>query len=89
MSQDNFTTTQKKIVREINEHLEETTWTQYDVKNGKTIHVFDDWFEHIKPVVLEYKIAGWIVSHNVELTSLTPGHPRFFLIFKHPVFSFK
>tara|TARA_B100001123_G_C14676685_1_gene775688 strand:+ start:43 stop:315 length:273 start_codon:yes stop_codon:yes gene_type:complete len=84
---DIFSNKQKSIVREINEYLEESTWSDYEVKHGKTIYVFDDWYDHIKPIIKEYKLAGWIVSRNVELNSMTPGYPRHYLIFKHPLFS--
>jgi hypothetical protein len=78
---------QRKLVKYFNELLEEKTWSEFEIHNGRTITVHETWRSHIKEVVIAYRGAGWIISRHVELCSDSTGNPRDYLIFKHPLSS--
>lgn len=82
---DNFNDSQKNIVKFINEFLDRKTWTELEIKNGRIIQIQNEWKGIMKDVILEYKKAGWIITRHVELCSGTPGYPKNYLLFRHPL----
>jgi hypothetical protein len=75
--------TQKEIVQIINDVLE-TTWTEFEVTNGKVVDVPPTWRGQLKPIIKEYRKVGWTVTRNVEICSTSPGNPRDYMTFVNP-----
>ena len=70
------------IVREINEQLE-TTWTNFEWKNGKKITIYREWVGKTEYVIKKYRNAGWTVKKEATISSDLPAIDVYF-IFSHP-----
>ena len=77
---------ERNIVKIINDDLE-TTWTEFEWKNGKIIDIEPDWRESIQFILKKYREAGWNVRRHIEISSSSPR--KDYVVFKSPVASYK
>ncbi len=71
----------QRLVDDINACLNETVWSENQLKNGKDFVMHKDWLPLSSTLVKKYREAGWIVKLNVEVE---PGQRQYVLNIRHP-----
>ena len=73
--------TLEKIVKDINTHLEQKSWSAQQLANGMEFVVHNDWLPLSGTLVRKYRSAGWIVKLTAKVE---PGHRQYVLNIRHP-----